>query len=128
MKPPERLVAAAAVLVLGVAFCFAMYGWQLQYKYGFHDPAGNLLLALPFAGLAVMVACGMGRLAAIVSWLILAALTGIAYVAAATSSSSTAALVFIAPFVYATFGVSVIFAVDQIVRHRKLVRPRPKLR
>jgi len=128
VKRPGRAVAAAAVLLLGVAFCFAMYGWQLRYSYAFHDPAGNLFLAIPFAGLAVMVACGMGRLAAIASWLILATLTVIAYVAAATSSSSTAALVFIAPFVYGTFGISVIFAVDQIVRHRKLPRPRTKLR
>ena len=114
MKRPGRAVAAAAVLLLGVAFCFAMYGWQLRYSYAFHDPAGNFFLAIPFAGLAVM--------------LILATLTVIAYVAAATSSSSTAALVFIAPFVYGTFGISVIFAVDQIVRHRKLPRPRTKLR
>jgi hypothetical protein len=118
----RRAVGAAAVVSLGVAFCFAMYWWQLRYKYPFRDPVANLYLAIPFAGLAVMVAAGMGRTAAALSWLVLAGLTGLAYVGAATSSSSTAAVVFAAPFVWGGLLVSVIFAVDHTMRRRRRKR------
>jgi hypothetical protein len=96
-----------------------MYWWQLRYEFAFHDPAANLYLAIPFAGLAVMVAAGMSRIAAAVSWLVLAGLTGAAYVGAATSSSSTAAVIFVAPFIWGGLLVSVIFAVDYTLRHRR---------
>ncbi len=115
----SRAVEAAAVLLLGVAFCFVMYWWQLRYPYGFHYAAGNLILALPFVGLAMMVLGGMGRVATASAWLVLAGLTGAAYVSAATSASSTAAIVFVAPFVYGTIANSIIFAVDTILRNRR---------
>jgi hypothetical protein len=118
----RRAVSTAAVLSLGVGFCFVMYWWQLRYQYAFRDPVANLYLAIPFAGLAVMVAVGMGRGAAALSWLILAGLTGLAYVSAATSSSSTAAVVFVAPFVWGGLLVSVIFAVDHTIRRRRRKR------
>jgi hypothetical protein len=54
-----------------------MYWWQLRYQYAFHDPVANLYLVIPFAGLAVVVAAGMGRTAAALSWLVLAALTAV---------------------------------------------------
>ncbi len=114
-----RAGGAAAVLLLGLAFCFIMYWWQLRYVYAFRDPVANLYLGIPFAGLAVMVAAGMGRTAAALSWLVLAGLTGLAYVGAATSSSSTAAVVFVAPFVWGGLLVSVIFGVDHTIRRRR---------
>ena len=114
----RRGAGASAVLLLGIAFCFVMYWWQLRYEYAFRDPAANLYLAIPFAGLAVMVAAGMTRPAAALSWLVLAALTGLAYVGNATSSSSTAPIVFIAPFLWGGLILSVIFAVDYTIRHR----------
>lgn len=70
-------IGAAVVLLLGLAFCFGMYWWQLRYEYALRDPVANLYLVIPFAGLAVMVAAGMGRTAAAVSWLVLAGLTGV---------------------------------------------------
>ena len=112
------MVGAAFVLLLGVAFCFVMYPWQLRYAYALEDPVANLVLAIPFAGLTAMVGGGMSRVAATVSWLLLAGLTGLAYVSAATSSSSMAAIVFV-PLVYGTIVVSIIFAVDYILRRRK---------
>ena len=115
----SRAVAAATVLLLGVAFCFAMYAWQLRYAYAAHGLAVNLFVALPFIGLAAMVLGGMGRVATALGWLALAGLTGFAYIAAATSASSTAAVVFLAPFVYGTIGNSMIFAVDTTLRKRK---------
>jgi len=65
----RRAVGGEAVLVLGLAFCFVMYWWQLRYEFAFHDPLANLYLSIPFAGLAVMVASGMGPTAAVMSWL-----------------------------------------------------------
>ena len=60
-----------------------------------------------------MVLGGMGRTATALGWLVLAALTGIAYIGAATSSrGSTAVLIFIAPFAYGTIANVIIFAVD----------------
>jgi len=115
----DKAVEAAAVLLLGVAFCFVMYWWQLRYQYAFHGLAGNLVSAIPFAGLAAMVAGGMSRPAAALGWLVLAVLAGSAYVDAATSSSSTAAIAFVGPFFPGLLVVSVIFAVDALLRHRK---------
>jgi hypothetical protein len=116
---PKALVEAVVVLLLGLAFCFVMYWWQLRYDYAFHDLAGNLVLALPFAALAAMVAGGMSRPAAVLGWLVLAVLTGSAYVDAATSSSSTAAVAFVAPFFPGLVVVSLIYAVDHILRRRR---------
>jgi quinol-cytochrome oxidoreductase complex cytochrome b subunit len=127
MELRRRAVAAAAVLLLGVAFCFAMYWWQLRYEYAAHGVGLPLFTSLPFVGLAVMVFAGMGRVAAVLEWLVLAALTGIAYISAATSSSSTAVVVFIAPFVYGAIVLSILFAVDRVVRSRKERRAREKL-
>jgi hypothetical protein len=115
----SRAVEAATVLLLGVAFCFVMYTWQLRYPYAAHGLGIILVVALPFLGLSLMVLGGMGRVATALGWLVLAALTGVAYIAAATSSSSTAVLVFIVPFLYGTIANSIIFAVDAILRSRK---------
>jgi hypothetical protein len=53
MRLARRTVAAAAVMVLGVAFCFVMYWWQLQYRYAFHGATGfvywMLALSIVFA-------------------------------------------------------------------------------
>jgi hypothetical protein len=119
MTSRAALVGAAAVLLLGVAFCFVMYWWQLRYDYAFHGLADNLIFAIPFAALAAMVLGGMSRPAAVLGWLVLAVLTGSAYVDAATSSSSTAAIAFVAPFIPGIVVVSLIFAVDHILRRRK---------
>ncbi|MFL5942254.1 MAG: hypothetical protein ACJ75L_03175 [Gaiellaceae bacterium] len=116
---PKAAIEATVVLLLGLAFCFVMYWWQLRYQYAFHGLASNLVLALPFAALAAMVAGGMSRPAAGLGWLVLAVLTGSAYVDAATSSSSTAAIAFIGPFIPGLVVVSLIFAVDHIVRRRR---------
>jgi hypothetical protein len=117
-----RPIRAAITLLLGVAFCFVMYAWQLHYEYAAHGLAMNFIVALPFRGLALMVLAGMGRTATALGWLVLAALTGIAYIGAAMSSSSTAVLIFIAPFAYGTIANVIIFAVDAILRTRKLRR------
>jgi len=114
----SRAVEAAAVLLLGIAFCFVMYAWQLRYAYAAHGLAVNLFVALPFIGLALMVLGGMGRVATALGWFVLAGLTGVAYIGAATSSSSTAVLIFIAPFFYGTIANAIIFAVDTILRNR----------
>ena len=53
------------MLLLGIGFCFVMYWWQLRYRYAFHDPTGNLLLAIPFAGLAAICHAGPGELGVI---------------------------------------------------------------
>src|SRR5690242_2623947 len=116
---PKAVVEAVVVLLLGLAFCFVMYWWQLRYDYAFHGWTGNLILAVPFAALAAMVAGGMSRPAAALGWLVLAVLTASAYVDAATSSSSTAAIAFVAPFFPGLVVVSLIFAVDHIVRRRR---------
>ena len=113
-----RAVEAAAVLLLGIAFCFVMYAWQLRYAYAAHGLAVNLFVALPFIGLALMVLGGMGRVATALGWFVLAGLTGVAYIGAATNSSSTAVLIFIAPFFYGTIANAIIFAVDTILRNR----------
>jgi hypothetical protein len=118
----SRGVGAAAVLLLGLAFCFGMYWWQLRYEYAFRDPVANLYLVIPFAGLAVLVAAGMTHAAAALSWLVLAGLTGVAYVWAATSSSSTAAVAFVAPFLWGGLLVSTIFVVDYTIRRRRRKR------
>jgi hypothetical protein len=118
-RMPGQIRRAAIVLLLGVAFCFVMYAWQLRYAYAAHGLAINLLVALPFVGLALMVLGGMGRVASALGWLVLAGLTGIAYIAAATSSSSTAAVIFIVPFLYGTIANSIIFAIDTILRNRR---------
>jgi hypothetical protein len=119
MQGRARAVGAAAALVLGIAFCFVMYRWQLRYEFAFQGLAANLVLAVPFAGLAAMVLGGMSRPAAALGWLVLAVLTGLAYVSAARSSTSTAPIVFVTPFIYGTFVSSIIFAVDHILQHRK---------
>jgi len=116
---PKVVVEAAVVLLLGLTFCYVMYWWQLRYQYAFHGLAANLIFAIPFAALAAMVAGGMSRPAAALGWLVLAVLTGSAYVDAATSSSSTAAIAFVAPFFPGLVVVSLIFAVDHIVRRRR---------
>ena len=118
----SRGVAAAAVLLLGLAFCFGMYWWQLRYEYALRDPVANLYLVIPFAGLAVLVVAGMTRAAAAASWLVLAGLTGVAYVWAARSSSSTAAVAFVAPFLWGGLLVSTIFVVDYTIRRRRRKR------
>jgi biotin transporter BioY len=115
----SRAVEAAAALLLGVAFCFVMYWWQLRYEYPFHGWAANLVFGIPFAALAAMVVGGMSLPAAALGWLVLAVLTGSAYVDAATSSSSTASIAFVAPFIPGLVVVSLIFAVDHILRQRR---------
>lgn len=122
MRLRGRAVAAATVLLLGVAYCFVMYWWQLRYEYASHGVGLNFFMALPFLGLAVIAYGGMSRVATILGWLILAVMTGTAYVGAATSSSSTAPVLYIAPLFYGAIVLSILFAIDDIVRHRR--RPR----
>ncbi len=115
----DRLKRATAVLLLGVSFCLVMYAWQLRYPYAAHGLGVNLWLAVPFIGLAAMVLGGMGLVATLLGWLVLAGLTGLAYISAATSSNSTAVLVFIVPLIYGTIANSITFAVDTILRNRQ---------
>ena len=124
MKLRGRAVEAAAVLLLGVAFCFVMYWWQLRYEYAYHGLGLSLFMAIPFAGLAAMVAGGMSRIGTALGWLALAALTGYAYVAVAKDPSSVAAVGYLAPLFVGTIVLSIIFAVDSIlrVRHRRSQR------
>src|SRR5262249_2463711 len=76
----ERLIGATAALVLGVAFSYAMYRWQPPYT----NPSPGqtkiwIVTAIPFAGLAVLIGCGLRRSAGVLGWVVLAALTGLAY-------------------------------------------------
>jgi hypothetical protein len=112
----SRPIAAAVALLVGVAFCFIMYWWQLRYDYAYRGLGLNLFMAVPFVGLAAMALGGMTRVAIIIGWLILAAMTAEAYVGAATSSSSTAVVLYLAPLFYGAIVLSVIFAVDSIIR------------
>lgn len=78
-----RLLAAPIALVLGVAFSFAMYRWHPPYT----NPSPGqtkiwIVTAIPFAGLAVTIVWGLRRSAAAIGWIVLAALTGLAYYAA----------------------------------------------
>jgi hypothetical protein len=119
----RRAVDGAAVLLFGVAFCFVMYWWQLRYRYAAHDVGLALFASIPFLGLAALVALGgMRRVAAIVGWLVLAGLVGIAYVASATSSSSTAVVVWIAPYLYGGFALLILFVGDTFLRAWKTWR------
>jgi len=76
----ERLISATAALLLGVAFSYAMYRWQPPYMNP--SPAQTKVwvqTSIPFAGLAVLIAWGLRRSAAALGWIVLAALTGLAY-------------------------------------------------
>ena len=114
-----QLIRATVILLLGVAFCFVMYWWQLRYEYAYHGVGLNLFMAIPFVGLAAMALGGMSRGAIILGWLALAVITAAAYVSAATSSNSTAVLVYLAPLVWGTIVLSILFAVDSILRASK---------
>ena len=81
-------------------------------------------MALPFAGLAVMILGGLRAVPAALAWLVLAVMTASAYVGAATSSSSTAAVLYVAPLFYGAVVLSIIFAVDSILRGRRGMRRR----
>jgi hypothetical protein len=116
VEPRSRAVAAAAVLLLGVAFCFVTYWWQLRYQYAGHGLGLPVFAAIPFAGLAVLVIFGLGRAVTALSWIVLAAITACSYLAAATSASSTAALAFGVPYILFAIVVFVVFPIDTIVR------------
>lgn len=120
MELRRRAVAAATVLLLGLAFCFVMYWWQLRYPYAARGFGFALFAAIPFGGLALMVIGGMSRVATVLGWLVLAVLTAGAYIGSATSSSSTSALIWLAPFIYGTIVLSILFALDSILRASKL--------
>lgn len=121
-----RTVGAAAVLLLGVAFCFVMYWWQLRYEYAYRGLGLNLFMAIPFAALAAMVIGGMSRIATILGWLTLATLTGLVYVEVPKDESSTAAIAYLVPLFYGVIMLSIIFAVDSILRARGRQEPRTK--
>ena len=124
MKLRRRAVETSVALLLGIAFCFVMYWWQLRYHYASHGFGLNLFMALPFAGLAVMILGGLRAVPAALAWLVLAVMTASAYVGAATSSSSTAAVLYVAPLFYGAVVLSIIFAVDSILRGRRGMRRR----
>ncbi len=78
-----RLLVAAGALLLGIAFSYAMY--RVQPPFMNPSPGQTriwILSAIPFAGLAVLIACGLRHSAGAVGWIVLAALTGLAYYAA----------------------------------------------
>lgn len=116
-----RLVHASIVVLLGLAFCFVMYWWQLRYPYAAHGFGLAFFAAIPFVGLALLVVGGLGRAATSLGWLVLAGLTALAFIAAATSSSSTAVLIWIAPFAYGAVALVIISLGDGLVRVWKLV-------
>ena len=124
MELRRRAVAASVALLLGLAFCFVMYWWQLRYQYAAHGFGLNLFMAIPFAGLAAMVLGGLRVVPAAFGWLVLAVLTASAYVGAATSSSSTAAVLYVGPLFYGAVVLSIIFGVDSILRGRRGLRRR----
>lgn len=115
----KRLITAAVALVLGLAFCFVMYWWQLRYAYAYHGMGLNLFMSIPFAVLAGMVFGGMSRGATILGWIALAVMTAAAYVSAATNSNSTAVIVYVLPLFYGAIVLSIVFAVDSILRRSK---------
>ena len=86
----ERLITAAVALLLGVAFCFAMYAWQTPYKYPSPNEANAPLFAsIPFAGLAVLIVFGLRRSASVLGWIVLATLIGLAFAPGAHSWGGT---------------------------------------
>jgi hypothetical protein len=84
--------------------------------------SGDLVLLLPFAGLAVMIVGGMGRIASTAGWLVLAFLTVFAFIDDATVASSTASLAFLLPFFWGGIAISILFAYDRIIRDRRAGR------
>jgi hypothetical protein len=118
----SRVLPATAALLLGVAVCFVMDAWAARHTSSPMRVVGDLVLALPFAGLAAMIVGGMSRIASAVGWLVLASLTVFAYIEDATTESSTASLVFLAPFIWGGVAISIIFAGDRIIRDRRARR------
>lgn len=79
-----RLLTAAGALLLGVAFCFAMYRGLTPYRYPSpKETYAWLFTSIPFAGLALLIVFGLRRAASLLGWVVLAALTVVAFVAAA---------------------------------------------
>ena len=79
-----RLLPAAGALALGVAFSFAMYRWQMPYTRPSPAEAHAwAFTSIPFAGLAVLIVLGLRRSASVLGWIVLAALTAVAFVVAA---------------------------------------------
>jgi hypothetical protein len=76
-----RLLGATSAFALGVAFCFATYRLQHPYVWG-TVMSPRLIVSIPFAGLAVLIAFGLRRSASVVGWIALAALTVLAFAAA----------------------------------------------
>jgi hypothetical protein len=94
-----RLYTAAAALGLGFAFCLGMNRLQPLYAHPLYGQAQEwLLTAIPFAGLAALIVAGLSRQASVRGWIVLAALTAIAFAAGdhnfAGSSHSGAVLFF----------------------------------
>jgi len=76
----EWWLGATVALLLGVALSYAMYRWHPPYTDQSPNPTWVwVLTAIPFAGLAVLIACGLRRSAAVLGWIVLAALTFLAY-------------------------------------------------
>jgi len=79
-----RVLDATGALGLGVAFCFAMYRWQMPYTHPSPAEAHAwVFTSIPFAGLAVLIVLGLRRSASVLGWIVLAALTAVAFVVGA---------------------------------------------
>lgn len=111
-----RAVEAAAALLLGVAFCFVVFWWQFDYEPGARGVWQPLVAATPFAGLALLVLGGMRRLATSIAFIVLAALTGLAFAADAESTGSTSGLVWIGPLIYGPVVLVILFVGDTVPR------------
>lgn len=120
----KRLIAAAVVLVLGLAVCFGMYWWQLRYQYALHGLGLPIATTIPFVLLAALVLGGMGRALTAVSFFVLAFLTGTALLGVATSPDLLAGLVFIPLLVVESIALPIVFAIESIVPNRNALSRR----
>jgi len=122
MELRSRAVDAVVALVLGVGFCFLMFWWHFDYAYGAHDVSEPLLAAIPFVLLALIVLGGMRRLASSICFVVLAGITGLAFIASATNTSSTAGLVWIGPLICGPVVLVILFVGDTVLRAWKTWR------
>jgi peptidoglycan/LPS O-acetylase OafA/YrhL len=111
----KRSALAAAVAFLGVGWCLANdYYWNGQYNP--LNVVGDLTIAFPFYVLSIAAALGWPRRVGTALTLVgLGLLASVAYQVDATSTSSTAGLVFLLPLVYGTALVVVAVLVQVLV-------------
>jgi len=113
-----RRFALVGVAILGAGWSLASdYYWQAKTGSDtLVGVSGDLIIAFPFYVLAVAAVVGRPRFIGTALTMVgLAVLAGVAYQAAATSSSSTAGLVFFLPLFYGTVLVAVAVLLQVLV-------------